>query len=80
VPDVVADFGDIVALADDATAFAQACHRAVDRPPAERERLERLVRRTTRRHEWDVIAHEMGRLMADPPAWSQGYAAAEARA
>jgi glycosyltransferase involved in cell wall biosynthesis len=80
VPDVVAGFADIVQLADTGTEFAQACRQAVERPSAERERLERLVRRTTRRHEWDVIAHEMGRLMADPPSWSQGYAAAEARA
>jgi glycosyltransferase involved in cell wall biosynthesis len=84
VPDVVADFGDIVQLADTGAAFAQACRQAVQRPSAERERLERLVRRTTRRHEWDVIAQEMGRLMANPPAWSEseseGYSRQEARA
>ena len=58
VPDVVADYGDVVHLADDGREFAAACRAALAEPrPCERDRR---VRGRRRRQEWDTIA-AMGR-------------------
>jgi glycosyltransferase involved in cell wall biosynthesis len=68
VPDVVAEFADVVALHDDATGFAGACEEALARADAARERR---VRRTLRLRDRDVIAARMRVRMqeaAAPPA------------
>ena len=60
VPDVVADYGDSVHLADDAGGFAAACRRAVTRPaPDESPQIQSLLRR----REWDFIADAMNDLV-----------------
>jgi glycosyltransferase involved in cell wall biosynthesis len=59
VPDVVADHGAHVHLADDAPSFAAACHRARRRPPAARAELDAVVRRNT----WDSIAARMTEVL-----------------
>lgn len=56
VPDVVADHGAHVELADDGAAFAAACRRAHRRPHAG---LDAVVRRNT----WDTIAARMAALL-----------------
>ena len=68
VPDVVAEFADVVALHDDATGFAGGCEEALARADAARERR---VRRTLRLRDRDVIAARMRVRMqeaAAPPA------------
>ena len=55
VPDVVADHGSHVDLADDGVGFAEACRRAHRRHPAARADLDAVVRRST----WDSIAARM---------------------
>jgi glycosyltransferase involved in cell wall biosynthesis len=64
VPDVVADYGDVVALADDAAAFASACRVAARQTSADRERRLRAI---SGRQEWDRIAAEMDRLIRGVP-------------
>jgi glycosyltransferase involved in cell wall biosynthesis len=60
IADVVADFGDVVTLADDAEAFAVACRRALDGDRAEREaRVAPLLER----YRWDSIAEQMNQLL-----------------
>lgn len=59
VPDVVADHGAHVHLADDGDAFADACRRARRRHPAARADLDAVVRRNT----WDSIAARMAGLL-----------------
>jgi hypothetical protein len=60
VPDVVADYADVVHFADDAQGFADAC-RIVLEDPAE-DRYER-VRPIEAEKSWDVIAERMDALM-----------------
>jgi len=60
VPDVVADYDDVVHLADDAAGFAAACRHVLGHSRAERDRRLRPI---ARRHEWDVIAAEMAALI-----------------
>ncbi|MFL6028250.1 MAG: family 1 glycosylhydrolase [Friedmanniella sp.] len=60
VPDVVADYGGIVHLADDAAGFAAGCREVVQDSAAERGRQ---VHRIAARQEWDAIAAAMARLM-----------------
>src|SRR3712207_3167188 len=60
VPDVVADFGRVVELADDAEGFAAACRRAAEADPSLRARR---IAPLLRRHHWDSIARRMERLM-----------------
>jgi glycosyltransferase involved in cell wall biosynthesis len=60
IPDVVADYRDVVLLADDAEGFAQACRQAVAEDPTERDRR---VWPTLRRQHWDAIAARMAALM-----------------
>jgi len=55
VPDVVADHGAHVHLADDGRGFASACQWARRRPVAARADIEAVVRRNT----WDSIAGRM---------------------
>lgn len=61
VPDVVADYGAVVALADDGAGFAAACRDLLGRPPEERDRALRPIRA---RLEWDSIASSMAALIA----------------
>ncbi|HUR23464.1 MAG TPA: glycosyltransferase [Acidimicrobiales bacterium] len=56
VPDVVADHGAHVNLADDGAAFAHACRQALERHPGD---LDAVVRRNT----WDSIAGRMSGLL-----------------
>jgi len=62
VPDVVADYGSIVHLADDAAGFAAACREVVEHSRDERDRRARPVQAY---HEWDVIAARMAALLAE---------------
>ena len=60
VADVVADYGDVVTLADDAGAFADACRRALAEDPGERaERVQPLLDRL----DWDAIAARMDAIV-----------------
>ena len=59
VPDVVADHGAHVHLADDGAGFAAACHRARRRPAAARAEIDAVVRRNT----WDSIAARMTEVL-----------------
>ena len=60
VPDVVADYGEQVALARDADGFAAACKAALAEDPEERrQRVAPLLRR----HHWDAIAARMEALV-----------------
>jgi glycosyltransferase involved in cell wall biosynthesis len=53
VPDVVADYGDVVELADDGPSFAAACRAVLTSDPMARDRLARPL---LQRQEWDAIA------------------------
>ncbi|HWG99925.1 MAG TPA: glycosyltransferase [Pilimelia sp.] len=61
VPDVVADWGSVVRLADDGAAFARACLQVCGDSLAERDARVAPLRR---RHEWDAIAAEMAGHLA----------------
>ncbi len=65
VPDVVADFGSVVHLADGAKEFAAACRHVVGHSRAARDRQ---VAPIARRHEWDFIASEMDQLLREAAA------------
>jgi glycosyltransferase involved in cell wall biosynthesis len=61
VPDVVASFAEVVALADDAGGFAAACRTALgDDADARHRRVDPLLRA----HDWDGIAGRMGAAVA----------------
>jgi UDP-galactopyranose mutase len=60
VPDIVADYSDVVHLADDGQAFAAACRAVVRDDLVARDRRVRPLRE---RQEWDVIAASMARLL-----------------
>jgi glycosyltransferase involved in cell wall biosynthesis len=60
VPDVVADYGDLVSLADSPCEFAAACVVALNEDPQE---LARQSREVLRRQEWDTIAASMMNLL-----------------
>ncbi len=60
VPDVVADYADVVHLADDGAGFAAACRRAVADDAVQRDRR---VRQLQARQEWDHIAASMEDLL-----------------
>jgi glycosyltransferase involved in cell wall biosynthesis len=62
VPDVVADFGSVVRIADQPPEFAQACLDALAEPLEERDRK---LRRIERRYQWDDIAGRIHRIMQD---------------
>lgn len=60
VPDVAADYGTVVHLADDGVEFARACRDGLRSDPDERRgRVEPLLRL----HHWDAIAGRMAVLM-----------------
>ena len=61
IPDVLADFGDVVHLADTAAEFAAACREVAGHSRRARDALVAPIRA---RHEWDAIAAAMSRLMA----------------
>ena len=77
VADVVADHGDVVALADTAAEFAACCRRAAAETVADRDRRLKVIRG---RQEWDVIAAEMGDLIRGMPISSSAATEAEATA
>jgi glycosyltransferase involved in cell wall biosynthesis len=56
VPDVVADFGTVVHLRNDAAGFAEACERLGRR---DRNRPSHEVGRLLKKHHWDSIANAM---------------------
>jgi glycosyltransferase involved in cell wall biosynthesis len=60
VPDVVSDFGEVVALCDDGASFAAACRRAITESAEARERK---VRPLLNWNHWDTIANRMGVLL-----------------
>jgi glycosyltransferase involved in cell wall biosynthesis len=60
VPDVVADYADVVHLADDGAAFAAACREVVTHELSDRDRKAKPIQR---RQEWDYIATAMSRLL-----------------
>jgi len=60
VPDVVADYSDLVHLADDADQFAVACQAARSQYGDD---LERRYRRVLARQEWDTISLRMAELL-----------------
>jgi glycosyltransferase involved in cell wall biosynthesis len=62
VPDVVADYADVVHLADDGDEFAAACREVVTHEVSERDRKAKPIQR---RQEWDYIAASMSRLLAE---------------
>ncbi|HEX8509534.1 MAG TPA: glycosyltransferase [Propionibacteriaceae bacterium] len=76
VPDVVADYGQLVHLADDAEAFADACRHVQREAPGE---LDRKSRRVLHRQEWDTIAGHMDSLLHDVrPKGTNGHRKAAA--
>lgn len=60
VPDVVADYGSVVHLADDAAQFAAACREVFEHSTTDRDRQ---MRPLLRRQEWDAIVAEMSQLL-----------------
>jgi glycosyltransferase involved in cell wall biosynthesis len=64
VPDVVADYGDVVTLAENAAGFAAACRLVVRQTSEDRERRLRAI---SGRQEWDRIAAEMDKLIRGVP-------------
>jgi glycosyltransferase involved in cell wall biosynthesis len=61
VPDVVTDYGDVVAFADEPHSFAAACRAALAGDPTERRRR---VTPLLKRHHWDAIANRMSTVLA----------------
>jgi glycosyltransferase involved in cell wall biosynthesis len=59
VADVVADYGHVVALADDAPGFAEECVRLLDERSASRPDVDAALHR----QHWDTIAASMEALM-----------------
>ncbi len=65
VPDVVADYGAVVHLANDGAGFARGCQEALrSDPAARRAEVEPLLRL----HHWDAIASRMETLMTEAAA------------
>ena len=62
VPDVVADFGEVVHLADTAAEFAAACREVVQHNADARDARVAPIRL---RHEWDSITQAMSGLLQD---------------
>jgi glycosyltransferase involved in cell wall biosynthesis len=55
IADVVADFSEVVYIRDDAAGFADACRQALDRSPADRDAVARIVVE----NDWETIASNM---------------------
>jgi beta-glucosidase/6-phospho-beta-glucosidase/beta-galactosidase len=77
VPDVVADYSDVVHLADDGVEFAAACREVVGHRRADRDRR---VRPIQERQEWDYIAGAMATLLNDAVSAETGLVGAGAEA
>jgi glycosyltransferase involved in cell wall biosynthesis len=60
VPDVVADYGDVVGIATDAVDFGRQCQEALS---CDRDQLNTKVWPILRRQHWDAIAARMGALL-----------------
>jgi glycosyltransferase involved in cell wall biosynthesis len=60
VPDVVADYSDVIHLADDGPGFAAACRAVLRHDVAARDRRAQPLQQ---RQEWDAIAESMARLL-----------------
>jgi glycosyltransferase involved in cell wall biosynthesis len=60
VPDVVADYADVVHLADDGAEFAAACREVLTHKLSDRDRKAKPIQA---RQEWDYIAASMSRLL-----------------
>lgn len=60
VPDVMADYAEVVHFADDGAGFAAACREVVTHRASERDRR---VRPLQARQEWDYIARAMATLL-----------------
>jgi glycosyltransferase involved in cell wall biosynthesis len=68
VPDVVAAYGSVVALADDAQGFAAACLLAGrSERPSHQARVQALIRL----HHWDAIAARMEKILSEAAAGSR---------
>jgi len=65
VPDVVADYSEVVHLAEDAEGFARACRAVVEHDVQARDRRARPLQA---RQEWDTIAAAMARLVDEVSA------------
>ena len=65
VPDVVADFGELVDLQDSAAGFADACRRVAEHCPLAREAK---AAATMHWNHWDTIAERMDRLIGSAGA------------
>jgi glycosyltransferase involved in cell wall biosynthesis len=61
VPDVVTDYGDVVAFAGEPASFAEACRAVLADDPADRQRR---VLPLLKRHHWDAIATRMSTVLA----------------
>jgi glycosyltransferase involved in cell wall biosynthesis len=68
VPDVVADFSDVVHLADSAEQFAEACLTVVEHS---REERDKRVKPIQTRYDWDVIASAMSDLITQSAQTSE---------
>ena len=60
VPDVVADYGDVIDVESDGHSFARACERALR---ADAARLEEVLGPLLHRQHWDTIASRMKELL-----------------
>jgi glycosyltransferase involved in cell wall biosynthesis len=74
VADVVGDYADVVALADDGRSFAAACRVALISDPEARDRRSRPLQR---RQEWDAIAAGMAAILDDAAGTEQARSAEE---
>lgn len=73
VPDVVADWSEVVHLTDDADGFASACRQVSEHCVADRDRLVAPLRR---KHEWDSIAERMSAILQEAVADKRATASA----
>jgi glycosyltransferase involved in cell wall biosynthesis len=62
VPDVVADWGEVVHLADDGPGFAAGCRHVATQPLADRDRV---VAPLQARYSWDAIATAMSDVLVE---------------
>ncbi len=69
VPDVVADYDEVVHLADDGPGFVDACREVLRHA---REDRDRRLRPIQDRQEWDTIASAMSSLLAAVPTGGAG--------
>ncbi len=75
VPDVVADYTEVVHLADTGAEFAAACREVVTHQVADRDRR---VRPIQARQEWDHIASAMATLLDEHTGSAAGYSSDDA--